>query len=236
MYPITQPKCLDFAAFTRRPRIIKSLFCSLILSLLPATVIAAQTTLLPGDMSLGPAVGNQSNPVIAAGVNGYLAVWEDFRSTPYIGPPFSTEGSGSDIYAQLLDASGQPISDLPIPLSTRFGDQLAPQVAWNGENWLVTWRTTCECWSFSYHIQGVRVSPTGVILDPKPLIIHTNAADSGWDHFRLTANGTEWLVVIAEQRAVRINASGNMINNGGTELVDTTSLTFFELYASQGEY
>ena len=67
--------------------------------------------LLPGDTAIGPAAGNQESPCIARGGNIFLAVWADKRAV----------GSGSDIYAARLDASGALLDPVPIVVSAGSG-------------------------------------------------------------------------------------------------------------------
>ena len=100
---------------------------------------AAEVQFLPGDTAVGPAIGSQTAPVIAEGGGIYLAVWQDLRTSPFVGPPFSTEGRGFDIYALRLDAFGVPLDPAPVVIAKDFGDQTEPKVAWNGTNWLVAW-------------------------------------------------------------------------------------------------
>jgi len=209
-------------------RAVPLLVLSVCLSIVPSV---AELRLLPGDMSAGPAIGTQLTPAIAAGVDGYLTAWQEFRSSPFSGPPSSALGRGVDIYAQRLDASGGAVAD-PIPIAVGFGDQVAPQVAWNGENWLVAWETPCECWSYSSQILAVRVSPVGTVLDPEPIVVHTNGSE--W--FRMTANGSEWLVALDSLRGVRIAADGQLINPGGTQMAVRTTTGRHAIVSAQGEY
>lgn len=186
---------------------------------------------LPGDTATGPATGTQLAPAIAEGSGGYLIAWQDLRSSPDSGPPFTALGRGFDIYAQRLDSDGVPLSD-PLPIAIGFGDQRAPQVAWNGENWLVAWETPCECWSYSSQVQAVRVSPAGAVLDATPIVVHTNASE--W--FRMTSNGSEWLVVLDSLRGIRISASGELINPAGTQMAIRSTTGRHAVVSAQGEY
>lgn len=192
---------------------------------------AAEIRFLPGDTATGPATGTQLAPVIAEGSGGYLIAWQDYRSSPDSGPPSSALGRGIDIYAQRLDLDGQPLSE-PIPIAVGFGDQQTPQVAWNGENWLVAWETPCECWSYSSQVQAVRISPAGEVLDATPIVVHTNS--SAW--FRMTSNGSEWLVALDSLRGARISATGQLINPGGTQMALRSTTERHAILSAQGEY
>jgi len=199
---------------------------------------------MPGDSSLGSAHASQDAPEIAAGNNGFLAVWQDLRTSPFVGPPFSTEGRGFDIYAQLLDAGGAPVGR-PFLITSKFGDQKLPQVAWNGQNWLVTW-VGPNSTQWNQLIEGMRIAPDGTILDPDAIAIHNtmNQAKYSLTTNSLPAVGAEWLIAVQSNgagendiRAVRVSATGTVINPGGTQLrAATSSLYNFEIASAQGEY
>jgi len=207
-------------------------------------VYADGVRFMPGDSSLGSAHASQDAPEIAAGNNGFLAVWQDLRTSPFVGPPFSTEGRGFDIYAQLLDAGGAPVGR-PFLITSKFGDQKLPQVAWNGQNWLVTW-VGPNSTQWNQLIEGMRIAPDGTILDPDAIAIHNtmNQAKYSLTTNSLPAVGAEWLIAVQSNgagendiRAVRVSATGTVINPGGTQLrAATSSLYNFEIASAQGEY
>jgi len=219
----------------------RSMFRVLVL-LLAWTVSAeaAGVRFLPGDTAVGPAIGTQTAPAIAEGNGSFLAVWQDLRTSPFIGPPFFTEGRGFDIYMQRLDVNGAPLDSAPTLIAQRFGDQTAPQIAWNGENWLVAWGGPNST-LFNHRIQAVRIAPDGTVLDDPAIAVH-NSGDKS--NFALTANGTEWLVTAHgvhsgenDFRGVRISGSGVVLNLGGTQLLAATSSLYpFDVVSAQGEY
>src|ERR1051325_2215639 len=149
---------------------------------LPTQQSAGSLALPPGDAASGRAAMNQENPQIAAGGGGYLVVWEDSR-TNYTGFPSNalpTDGYASgqtlkDIYAARLDANGQLIDTTPILVAQATFDQSVPQVAWNGQNWLVVWNTERVAnYTTTKDVLGARVSPQGVVLDSQPIVIDSN--------------------------------------------------------------
>ncbi len=73
-------------------------------------------------MIAGSSIGTQVAPAIAAGGSGFLAVSQDYRTSPFNGPPFSSSGRRSDIYAMRLDAAGLPIDPAPLLVDRTFGD------------------------------------------------------------------------------------------------------------------
>ena len=200
----------------------------------------ASVQLLPGNTEVGPAAGTQNAPVIAEGGSGFLAVWQDLRTSPFVGPPFSTEGRGFDIYGQRLDAAGAPLDPAPFVIANAFGDQTVPKVAWNGQDWLVVWGSPNST-QWNHKINAVRVAADGTVRDDPPIVVHTTQYRS---NFVLTANGSEWLVVLqstgageADLRAIRISELGMVLNPGGTQLLaSSNSLFSFDIASAQGEY
>ncbi len=197
----------------------------------PVPVASAAGGPLPGDRVIGPAYGVQNAPVITKGNNGYLAVWVDQRVNPtgfnqdYY--PDSGDPGGqtlADIYAARLDARGKLIDTTPIVVSQARWDQSAPDVAWNGQNWLVAW-TTRRVADFSYtdDVVGARVSPAGVVLDPEPIIIESSD-DINEGSVTLSSDGTNWVAVWFDQgsyfelRGARIAPDGSILDPGGVPL------------------
>ncbi len=212
--------------------LMRGIRTTLFLASIASTATASDLQFLPGDTVSGPAIGSQDQPAIAAGANLFLAVWQDYRTSPYDGPPWASSGGGSDIYALRLDASGVPVDTAPIIVSAEFGDQSSPHVAWNGQSWLVAWSTPAKPWLYSQQILAARISPDGVVLDPTPIVVHSQ----GSTRFAMTANGSEWLVVLESLRAVRVSAGGAIVNPGGTALYNATTQVVFNVASAQGEY
>ena len=189
------------------------------------------TVLLPGDSAVGPAAGNQETPQIAPGGNGYLAVWEDSR-TNYAGIlegflPSGGEVTGQslkDIYAVRLDANGQPIDTTPIIVAQATWSQTRPQVAWNGQNWLVVWNTERVAnFTSTKDIHAARVSPQGQVLDSTPIVVDGNPTiDELWPV--VASDGTNWVVVWLDQGAyyeldaTRIAPDGTVLDPSGVPI------------------
>jgi len=185
---------------------------------------------LPGDQNPQPAVRIQNNARIAAGGPGYLVVWEDQRTvlTGYLTwPNYPLMGNLKDIYAARLDANGNLLDQSPIIISNAGLNQSNPEVAWNGQNWLVVWETMRSDWYFFTDILGVRVSPQGVVLDSVPIPIRLENSNPSGDHGSnpsVASDGTNWVVTwedITYQGslaypnivAARISPSGTIIDN-----------------------
>ena len=186
---------------------------------------------LPGDLTVTAAAGKQENPQIAKGSNTFLAVWGDTRSAlsgngtltvggagPYLG---SGLGTMSDIYAARIDATGNIIDQHPIVVSQASYNQGKPQVAWNGENWLVVWLEEQETNNTYFHIRAVRISPAGAVLDATPITISPPTQNLGSLPAAVVFDGANWVVIwedfAADQtvRAVyarRISAAGALVD------------------------
>lgn len=187
--------------------------------------------ILPGDSAIATAFGNQENTQIAAGGSGYLVVWEDSR-TNYINiiDGFATDGgeeSGQqlrDIYAARLDADGNLIDSNPIIIHQASWSQTVPQVAWNGQNWLVTWESQRAVnYSSTRDILAARISPDGQVLDNPPIVVdNIPTIDERWP--TVASDGNNWVVIWMDEGnyfeldAVRISPTGAVLDPGGVAL------------------
>lgn len=186
---------------------------------------------LPGDSTIGPAGGSQETPQIAAGGSGYLVVWEDSR-TNYLNYPGNALQSGGepggqslkDIYAARLDANGNLIDTIPIVVAQATWDQTRPQVAWNGQNWLVVWNTQRVAnFTSTIDVHAKRVSPQGAVLDINPILVDTNPTiDELWPV--VASDGSNWVVMWMDQGdyfeldAARVGPDGTVLDPGGVPL------------------
>jgi len=185
---------------------------------------------LPGDNNIGLSSGDQVAPEIASGANMTLAVWQDGRALPgnlLIAPAIEWETS-YDIYAMRLDANGQPIDRVPLVVTQEAAAQSAPQVVWNGTNWLVVFESVdINGTGFYYEdsLEAVRVSAAGVVLDPTPIKIrNVNPAGTSWT---VGSDGTDWVVAFQEGDSnsalalLRVTAAGSVVQ-GPTVVVPST--------------
>jgi hypothetical protein len=201
----------DFAA-VYRINSIKIYFAFLTLAVIlvfSQSAVFAQPNLsapvpLPGDTTPLPAMGKQEKPQISKGGETFLAVWTDTRtalagngsiSVGGGGPYFGTGlGTMNDIYAARLDQSGNVIDRYPIVVNQDSYNQSYPQVAWNGQNWLVVWYQEQADSYYNYEIRGVRVSPEGQVLDAAPFLIGAPSNQIGGFPVSLLFDGTNWVV------------------------------------------
>ena len=151
---------------------------------------------LPGDHAALPAAGDQTQPFVAEGGGGFLAVWADTRSG--LAEPDGSGGTGSDIYAARLDADGELIDPTPIRITGAPADQFDPRALWNGESWLVLWSSTQPYGPyFTHFIEGVRLSGSGEVLDNAPMELWSEGGIA--DDFKGGAsNGQDWALVFQQ--------------------------------------
>ena len=163
--------------------------------------VATDIQFLPGDDEPGSPVEEQDWAQIAAGESSYLAVWEDVRSvlSGQVNTAYNPlTGNEKDIYAARIGRDGVVLDTCPIVLANEGRNQEYPQVAWNGENWLVVYKTQRPDWYFFTDILARRVSPDGEILDPEPIPIRlerNDPANDGGDYPSVVSDGTNWVVI-----------------------------------------
>ena len=207
-----------------------------------ADVLFGSPVFPPGDMIISAAAGMQVECDVARGGDTYLAVWSDGRSTPDDYWPFATEGSGTDIYAVRLDASGNPIDAVPLVIDQALGDQVEPQVAWNGENWLVVWKSATVTLPTYERLEAVRVAPDGTVLDPTPITVHDDESFYDWNGPALEGGDGEWIVTcqangpVVGLLAIRITGEGAVANPGGELVHDTFFSLDFDVAFAGDEY
>ncbi len=113
---------------------------------------------------------DETEPAIAVGDRACLVAWLDFRWP-----------NDADVFAMRVGPSGTVLdSAFPVPdtqdLVPEFDAQFLPDVAFNGDCYLVVWedhRTENNQWD----VYGMRVSPDGVVLDSASFVI-SDAAEA----------------------------------------------------------
>lgn len=191
--------------------------------LLPAAAQAPNLgppSLLPGDLTIGTAVGDQRGPALATGGGVSLLVFDDLR------------GGDRDVFAVRLDGSGVPIDPVPIPIDVGPGDQTLPRVTWNGSSFLVAWVSQQPTAGY-YHNEprAIRVSPQGVVLGTSSIALPVEA-----DFITVASNGSQFLVLTSGTSAGnsglvgwRIDANGTLLTPNGVTLVPATYFLLFHV-------
>jgi hypothetical protein len=177
--------------------------------------------LLPGDLALGPAGGVQQLPAVAAGASGHLVAWADHRSA------FETLGTGvgtRDVYAQRLDAAGNPLAPMPFRVAGGLGRKKDVQVAWNGAMWLVTWKNELPTtYSKAWSLVGARVDAQGNVLDDPPLMIRA-FSNSGNFSYAIASDGADWAVASQGYHSTEAAVDGRRVSASGAVSLLSSSL------------
>ena len=133
----------------------------------------------------------------------------------------------TDIFAARLDDAGHVVGGVSLPVAQAQYSQVQPHVAWNGENYLVSWMTQRATDRFHTDILAARVSPAGRVLDASPIMVataNTNDTGANWD---LASDGSNWLAVyrgvdstrgIFTVKGTRISAAGQVLDPAGRDL------------------
>ncbi|MEO0097163.1 MAG: T9SS type A sorting domain-containing protein [candidate division WOR-3 bacterium] len=107
------------------------------------------------NIEISNAENLQLYPKAAFDGNNYLVVWQDYRS-----------GFDWDIYGTRVSREGVVLEPNGIPIRSASSDQTSPDVAFDGNNYLVVWE---EGMTGEIDIYGAKVTPNGVILDIIPI-------------------------------------------------------------------
>ncbi|MCL5104662.1 MAG: hypothetical protein M1133_11205 [Armatimonadetes bacterium] len=162
-----------------------------------AAVVGPETQVSP---TFAPAPGIQEYASVAAGPNGYLAVWQDQRGT-----------NGADIFAARLSPTGQVLDVFGIAVCARAADQVQPAVAWDGREYVVVWADRRDP---NPHIYAARVRDSGEVLDPMGILVSgTNGIQASP---RAAGDGGGCLVVWQDQRGSSPDIYGARFNSDGT--------------------
>ena len=162
-------------------------------------VSKAGVVLEPAGFALSAAANSEREPAVAFDGTNYLVVWTDHRG-----------GEVPDIYGQRVTPAGG-LLDPAFPVSAANRDQSAPEVAFDGTNYLVVWQDLRS--GTDSDIYGARVSPAGAVLDTVGFPIAT-AADEQTEP-AVAFDGTKYLVVWQDLRSgTSSDVYGNRVNPG----------------------
>lgn len=176
---------------------MRTFFISVFL-LASAAVAAAQAPvvtsrgLVPGDTAIAAAAGSQQAHAAARGGDHILVVWSDTRGRAVGGS--SVQGDG-DIFGLRLDADGNPVDAVPFCVAGGMGLQDRPLVAWNGNAWLVVYRSQDPVDGyFATRLRAVRIAADGARLDAVPLTLTPGAFTPDDIGLQVAGGGGQWLV------------------------------------------
>jgi len=136
------------------------------------------------------------------------------------------------IYAARVAPSGAVLDPDAIAVSTASGSQGLPDVAFDGENYLVVWE---DQRNGAADVYGARVTPAGTVLDPSGFAV-SSATDVQWAP-RLAFDGTNFLVVWEDGRnseiwdvyGARVAPDGTVLDSSG---IPISTATDFQLTPS----
>jgi hypothetical protein len=198
--------------------------------------------LLPGDVTMGPAVNTQQEHSIAKGGDQYLVAWTDLRGQAAGG---GAGQSGADIFGIRLDAQGHPIEAMPFLIAGGMGLQQRPLVAWNGQAWLVVYISQDRVGGYyEDRMRAVRVSAQGQILDATPIAFPPTQFIPDTIGLQVAGQSGQWLITrcIYHDDSYGTKLVGQRLDGSGT-LLDTTPRLLLDwvyggtrLLAANGEY
>ena len=163
-----------------------------------------------GPIQVGAGPAAQTNGRLATAGDQIAAVWDEVAR------------EGTDVYFNVVGS----ISPGPGVRLSESGINTTPDVAWNGQSWLVVWNQLSPP---VRRILARRVSAAGEVLDAAPIVL---AEGESWRP-RVASDGVSWLVVWIErlqQRAcgnvgsatrvvaARVDSTGRVVDEGGIRL------------------
>ncbi len=187
-----------------------------------------------GGFAISTASGTQSRPAVAHGPGRSLVVWEDYRNGNF--DVYGARVSG----ASVLDGSG-------IAIAQGARHQSAPDVAWDGSNYLVVWQEPRG--TTSYDVCGARVKGSdgsvpgseGTVLDPAEILISTasagvGAADAQMNPAVAWDGAANFLVVWDDARNVYVSQTdiyGARVRGSDGAVLDAAGLELARLPSGQ---
>jgi hypothetical protein len=116
-----------------------------------ARVNPSGAVLDPAGIPVAIETGNEDDPAAAFGDTAFLVVWRDNSS------------GGSDIHGARVAQGGSVMDPGGVVITDAAGSQRAPDVAFDGTNFGVTWEDYRSTSGIDVYL--ARVSPTAVVLD-----------------------------------------------------------------------
>ncbi len=168
--------------------------------------------LIDTNVTLVPALDDQSEPAVASDSTNFLVVWQDDRN-----------GSDYDIYGARVTPQGIVLDPSGFVISYAAHKQGSPAVDFDGANFLVVWR---DRRGDSGAIYGARVTPQGTVLDSIGFVA-SQAADSQCSPV-LAFDGTNFLIAWEDWRngddcdvyGARVTPQGTVLDSVGFVISD----------------
>jgi hypothetical protein len=168
--------------------------------------VAANGTLVDRrGTAVSTAPGHQRLPRLAWNGNEFLVVWQDGRS-------------GADVYGARVQKDGEVLDPNGIAIEAGPPNQQTPDVASDGESFLVAWEQTASYDSFD--VAATRLGEDGAVLD-KPAAKIGAGVHGGRPAPVVAWTGSEYVVGWRNPAAAAIAAAA--LGSGGTILGSATA-------------
>ena len=166
-------------------------------------VTPAGIVLDPGGIAISTAPGLQRRSSVAFDGTNYLVVWDDYRDHP------------PDIYCARVTPTGTVLDPQGILISETEGYQWSPSVVFGDTSYLVVWEESRS----GYDVYGVRVAPSGTVLDTTAVCMSTSANYQKYSS--IASNGTDYIVVWQDMRSgshydiygIRVDSAGQPLDS-----------------------
>jgi hypothetical protein len=172
----------------------------------------------PAGISIAVAAGTQGAPSVVSYGTHYLVVWQDDRS-----------GTSYDIYGTVVLTDGTANDAFTAPFSTAAGDQVLPDLAFDGNVVLAVWQDRRS--GTNYDIYAARWSPTSGLLDGGGIAVWAQSGDQSRP--AVAVNGA-FLVAWADRRngnydiyGARIAGDGSVTDPAGFAITTTAGYENF---------
>ncbi|HJW34744.1 MAG TPA: hypothetical protein VJ505_15460 [Holophagaceae bacterium] len=201
---------------------------------LVAQRISPAGALLDGPTGFQVVPDTANSPALAFDGTRYLVV---YSTSSYV-------GNYGQIFGVFVTPSGA-VSGSPFPIAPAPGYQTHPVVAFDGTNYLVLWAQAA--WDTQVHgIQGTRVSPAGVVLDPSGILVESTITAPP----QVAFDGTAYLVAWMDPRlqgdsgncnvfAARISTTGHLLDgtpaSSGFPVTTASGVTTFNLTLARAQ-
>jgi hypothetical protein len=163
-------------------------------------------------VAISTATRDQRRPSVASNGTDWLVVWGDRRSS----------SGASDVYSTRVSSTGSVLSPNGVAVSTAAADQSHPQVAWNGNTFLVVWSDYRSGTSLDTY--GSRVNASGTTLNASGIAISKQVGVSEASS-SLSAIGTNFLVTWQDDRSgtfdiysTRVSETGSVLSPSGVKV------------------
>jgi len=205
-------------------------------------MVVTDVGVTPGDMAIGPATNSQQDHSVARGGEFTLVAWSDSRGRSSGSQTIQSDG---DIFGIRLDSRGVAVDPIPFLIAGGMGLQDRPLVAWNGQNWLVLFRSQDPVGGyFETQMRAVRVSPDGQVLDTIPILFPPTQFSPSTIGMQLAGQNGQWLITrcVYHNDGYGTFLAGQRISGAG-QLLDSTPIMLLDwvygqtaLLAANGEY